>query len=218
MRAELKFCGLTRAADARAAAMCGAQYVGVIFAGGPRNMDPAAAAAGARWRRRATVAARRRLPRRGHCRRSRASSRTARLDIVQLHGDPTRARGAGACAKRPVRACGPCCGSAAPRRADRVDELDGEADALLYDTLVPGRLGGTGRARSIGTGGRRRAPERGRASSSPADSRPRTSAHAIAALAPDIVDVSSGVESSPGIKDHERMRVFADAVRGTRGQ
>ena len=39
-------------------------------------------------------------------------------------------------------------------------------------------------------------------------------ATAITALAPDVVDVSSGVESSPGIKDHSRMRAFRDAVAG----
>jgi phosphoribosylanthranilate isomerase len=35
---------------------------------------------------------------------------------------------------------------------------------------------------------------------------------AIATLYPDVVDVSSGVEASPGVKDHERMRAFRDAV------
>ena len=36
---------------------------------------------------------------------------------------------------------------------------------------------------------------------------------AIASLSPDVVDVSSGVESAPGIKDHERMRRFSSATR-----
>ena len=41
-------------------------------------------------------------------------------------------------------------------------------------------------------------------------------AAAIAALGPEVVDVSSGVESAPGVKDHARMRDFAAAVFATR--
>src|SRR5689334_5187052 len=35
---DIKFCGLTRSSDAQMAAELGAAYVGVIFAGGPRNV------------------------------------------------------------------------------------------------------------------------------------------------------------------------------------
>jgi phosphoribosylanthranilate isomerase len=42
-------------------------------------------------------------------------------------------------------------------------------------------------------------------------------AAAIGALHPDVVDVSSGVESEVGVKDHEKMRLFMGAVRSSGG-
>ncbi|MBK6305665.1 MAG: hypothetical protein IPF47_08135 [Gemmatimonadetes bacterium] len=39
-------------------------------------------------------------------------------------------------------------------------------------------------------------------------------ARAIAVFSPDIVDVSSGVEASPGCKDPARLRAFVHAVHG----
>ena len=38
---------------------------------------------------------------------------------------------------------------------------------------------------------------------------------AIAELDPDVVDVSSGVEASVGLKNHELMRAFRDAALRT---
>jgi phosphoribosylanthranilate isomerase len=40
-------------------------------------------------------------------------------------------------------------------------------------------------------------------------------AEAIGYVSPTIVDVSSGVESAPGIKEHARIRDFIAAVRAT---
>ncbi|MFN7975893.1 MAG: hypothetical protein U0166_26755 [Acidobacteriota bacterium] len=38
-------------------------------------------------------------------------------------------------------------------------------------------------------------------------------ARAIARVRPAAVDVASGVERTPGIKDHARVRAFVDAAR-----
>ncbi len=42
---------------------------------------------------------------------------------------------------------------------------------------------------------------------------PENVGRAVAAVEPDAVDVSSGVESSPGRKDPARVRAFVRAVR-----
>jgi phosphoribosylanthranilate isomerase len=47
---------------------------------------------------------------------------------------------------------------------------------------------------------------------------PENVGEAIAAVRPFAVDVASGIESAPGIKDHDKMAAFAEAVRGTEPQ
>jgi len=212
--AEIKFCGMTRPQDASYAAMLGAGYVGVIFADGPRTLT----------RERAQVimdGLPRRVSRVGVFGRHSPNeiAETAErleLDVVQLHGDPdagtiadVRARWSGR-----VWAVQRVAGSELPPGAR---DLFDAADAVVLDARVNGRLGGTGvalpwsdlaeqlvtlrsrRARFVLAGGLT----------------PDNVGQAIDALRPDIVDVSSGVEGGVGIKDHERMRAFRDAVEQT---
>jgi phosphoribosylanthranilate isomerase len=98
---------------------------------------------------------------------------------------------------------------------DSAAELFGVADAVVLDARVPGALGGTGVpiqwARIAGVIAGIRA--RGRLVLAGGLS-PGNVEEAVAALHPDIVDVSSGVESASGVKDHARMRAFFRAARG----
>lgn len=211
MTVDVKFCGLTRAEDAEFAASLGAAYVGVIFAESPRRLDPGAASsvlAGVRGRATtvgvfgaATV-------------ESIATVATeAGVDVVQLHGDPTP----GVVERvRPffggdVWAVIRISGSEIPKQAAA---LFGVADAVVLDAKVAGRLGGTGTAFDWEGIARTLDRRRVRARVILAGGlSPDNVAHAVRVVAPDVVDVSSGVESAPGIKDHARMRAFSDAVR-----
>lgn len=211
MPVEIKFCGLTRPEDAAQAGALGASYAGVIFAGGPRRLDVARAAevlaaAGSAVRRVGVF---------GDQTPEEIARivRAVRLDVVQLHGEPPSA------IIRRVRSESEAAVWGVVRvngreLAARIAELDSDADAIVLDSLVPGTLGGTGvtfdwsalthdarpvRARLVAAGGLT----------------PDNVIAAIRTLTPHVVDVSSGVEQQgkPGIKDHTRMRAFADAVR-----
>lgn len=213
---ELKFCGLTRAGDAGQAASLGARYAGVIFAGGPRRLDAAAArlvldaaTAIAPGVRRVGVFGGQTPSEIG------AIAREARLDVVQLHADP------GAAAIAAVHATFDGLVWGALRVAAGQATLPAEAaalfeaaDGVVLDARVDGMLGGTGTAVAWEALVGPLAEVRGVTPLVLAGGlRAETVAAAIRALAPEVVDVSSGVESAPGVKDPERMRAFADAVR-----
>jgi phosphoribosylanthranilate isomerase len=95
------------------------------------------------------------------------------------------------------------------------DSLFGAADAVLLDARVDGSLGGSGIAVSWAAIALQvDAVRRGRRLVLAGGLRPENVAAAVETLAPDVLDVSSGVESAPGIKDHARMRAFAAAASG----
>jgi phosphoribosylanthranilate isomerase len=84
----------------------------------------------------------------------------------------------------------------------------------VLDAKIPGQLGGTGQAFDWDAIARTLDRRQVRARVVLAGGlNPENVAHAVRVVAPDVVDVSSGVESAPGIKDHARMRAFSDAVR-----
>ena len=209
--AEFKFCGLTRPEDALAAGEFGAAYIGVIFAGGPRQLTAeralgvldgcgtAASRVGVFGRSSPTEIAR--------------IARTTKLDVVQLSGDPTAAD---------VQAVREATGTrvwAVIRVEDALppeaENLFRAADAVVLDARVEGTLGGTGVTISWADIAQQvAAVRRGRSLVLAGGLRPENVAKAIEALAPTVLDVSSGVESAPGIKDHARMRAFAAAAAG----
>lgn len=82
------------------------------------------------------------------------------------------------------------------------------ADALLLDSHVQGQPGGTGKR--LDWGGLDR-PDRPWILAGGLN--PDNVAMACRQLQPHAVDVSSGVEVRPGIKDHELMKIFIEAAR-----
>jgi phosphoribosylanthranilate isomerase len=206
---DIKICGLTRSVDAEYADAAGVGYLGVIFAGGPRERTPDQA--------RDTLAGRRARKVGVFADQSEdAIARTAEtvgLHVIQLHGgaDVERVERVRAATGKEVWAV---VRTADGMLADDIAHLCDAADALLIDAHVPGKLGGSGvqvpwdrlgesldaldyHPRILLAGGLT----------------PENVAEAIDLVAPNVVDVSSGVESSPGVKDHARIRAFVAAVR-----
>ena len=215
MAVEVKVCGLRRPADVAVAAEAGATYFGVVYAGGPRRVTDAEA-------REVVLAAEGRpvlavwgVPDREAILKSRDA---AGVRGVQLHGgsDPelaARLRADGLIVWRVLRLAGPA-------DLSHLDHMMAGADALLIEPRVPGVEGGAGVALDLELA--RDARQRFGCPQHPAPStrfvlagglRPDTVRRAIDAVRPDIVDVSSGVERSPGVKDPFLIRRFiAEAI------
>lgn len=210
---EVKFCGITRASDARVAASLGAAYIGLIFAESKRRVKPGAA--------RDITSGMDNGPRvvgvfgdAPVAEISRIAAEAA-LDIVQLHGgcrpqDVAQLRRGFAGEIWAVIGLDP----AARTLPVEAEELADVADAILLDARVGGVSGGTGTTLNwSGLAIAVRALSWTTSIVLAGGLTPDNAGEAIALIAPAVVDVSSGVESSPGIKDPNLMRAFAEAVR-----
>ena len=197
----VKICGITRLEDAEAAVQAGASAIGFVFwRNSPRWIDPF------------------------HAARIRAAlppfvtpvglfvnqpvdyvngvAGLVKLGAVQLHGDETPADAA--LIRFPVIKAVPFGGMP--------QTVDGWSDRvmLLLDAHDPVRRGGTGRtidwSAAADVAARRLVLLAGGLT-------PANVAEAVERVQPFGIDVSSGVESAPGRKDHGRIRALFEALQ-----
>lgn len=202
---RVKVCGLTRVSDALCADKAGVDAIGLVFATSPRRVSVEAAAAIDQalspWVSRVGVFVDPRLDELDHVLQS------VRLDVLQLHGteSPEYVRVIKERYRRRIVK------GVAVRDASSLQRLsEYDVEAFLLDTFVPGQPGGTGKRfdwslavplakeyRIVLAGGLT----------------PENVIDAIQLVRPYGVDVASGVESEPGIKDTKRVEAFIQSVR-----
>jgi phosphoribosylanthranilate isomerase len=203
MPTRVKICGITRPEDGLAAARTGAHAIGLVFhPASPRYISVAQA--------QAIVVA---LPPLVSvvglfvdAGRERIADVLAQvpLDLIQFHGaePPDECRGYG---RRYLKALHVRDGVALAAQAAEYHDAAG----LLLDAFVPGVPGGSGRSfdwAAVPIGLPRPLLLAGGLDAG-------NVAAAIRCVRPWAVDVSSGVESAPGIKDAGRIEAFMQAVR-----
>ncbi|MDQ3209391.1 MAG: phosphoribosylanthranilate isomerase, partial [Gemmatimonadota bacterium] len=98
-----------------------------------------------------------------------------------------------------------------PSDLDLLGDAELDSDAVLVEPRVPHALGGAGVSLDLELG--RRARDRLATPMALAGGlTPENVGQALAEVRPDIVDVSSGVERRPGIKDPNTIARFVEAV------
>lgn len=210
MRVEAKICGLRRPEDAAVAVERGASYLGVILVTGARRLVTAGEVS-------AIVAAAGPRPVLGVFGPSDADSILRMRDRTGIRGaqlhqglDPAsvaRLRHEGLIVWRVARLAG-------PGDVGGLGAMAADADAVLVEPRVSGALGGTGVALDLDIAAAARGALSGRTMVLAGGLRPSTVAAAVRRVGPEIVDVSSGVEQEPGVKDPALIRSFLEALVG----
>ena len=202
-RTRIKICGITNARDAALAVDAGADAVGVVFAPSPRQVTVERAADAL----------------------AEVPPLVARIGVFVDASEAEIAHATAECELTAVQLSG----KESPELCEKLgvpvvkvmhigtnfdsvsaESYRGHAAALLLDTYVAGKAGGTSQAFDWLTLG----VLPGWAQVFIAGGlNPNNVASCIGALRPFAVDVSSGVEASPGIKSPEKIRAFVAAVR-----
>lgn len=210
--AALKICGLTRRSDARAAVEAGARFLGcVLVPGSPRRVSPE--------RAREVTEGLGAVPVVVVADTAPGAvadlARRAGAGVVQLHGSETPEE-VGAVGRRGSWRVWKAVRVRAPSDALRAYERYGPvADGLLLDGWHPQLLGGAGRRfpwEAVAAVRDRFPPEPTLVIAGGIT--PENAPEALTSLEPDVIDVSSGVEIRPGVKDPARIELLAAALRG----
>ena len=101
---------------------------------------------------------------------------------------------------------------AAPSDLDLLGEAIADSDAVLVEPKVAHVRGGAGLPLSLAVAREARARLAGHPMVLAGGLTPETVSEALAVVRPEIVDVSSGVEHKPGIKDPNKIARFVEAV------
>jgi phosphoribosylanthranilate isomerase len=205
---RIKFCGITNLDDAERAVAAGAWAIGLIFwPRSPRRCElDAAAVLAAAVKRRVEVAGVFVNATLDHVAQT---AEAIGLTMLQLHGD----EGPAFCAEAARRTGAKVIKAVRVRSGADVQALSPfHTDYHLLDSYTAGVPGGTGEtfAWEIARAHRGRTPV-----ILSGGLTPDNVAEAIAVVRPYAVDVASGTEASPGVKDPDKLKAFADAVRST---
>ena len=201
---RVKICGITHMADAEKAIELGADALGFVFAKSPRQITPQKASDITRkicpFVKTVGVFVNEEFS------EIQKVMDFCGLDLIQLHGNETVS----------------VCSKLAPKviKAFRVQseasllriaEFKNHVRAILLDAYQEGLNGGTGKTFDWGLA------VKAKASGIPmvlsGGLGPGNIEEALERVNPFAVDISSGIEKRPGIKDHERMRIFMGKIK-----
>jgi len=208
MKTQIKICGLSNPASVTAAAEAGADYIGLVhFEKSPRHvtLDQAAKLREAAPDSLKIVL----LLVNADPKATGQAINTVRPDVVQFHGGETPEWIKLVRDQSNVEVW-KALGLRDRATLAKSSRFEGAADRLLFDAPAKALPGGTGTSFdwSVLAGHDHKVPW-GLAGGLDSDNVVR----AIEATNPPLVDVSSGVESAPGVKDVDRIAAFCQAVR-----
>lgn len=206
-RTKVKICGITTLEDARFAAGALADFLGFIFYDeSPRYLDPSKAGAIINWiegPEKVGVFVNQPLD------DVNSISRRTGIDLVQLHGNESPEY-CDLVEKPVIKVLHIENDTTSDELSAEIEKYDQSADFLLFDTKINELWGGTGTTfdweilKNV-------------ANDKPfflsGGLNPVNIKEAIQSVKPPMVDLSSGLEESPGLKDFDKIERFFDTMR-----